>query len=46
MAGSSTQAVRKLAGWLALSVLSTLLFGVLALWLTDRASASGVSAAR
>jgi uncharacterized protein YnzC (UPF0291/DUF896 family) len=38
MAGSPTQAVRKVAGWLALSVLSTLLFGVLALWLTDRAS--------
>src|SRR5260221_3082390 len=38
MASSSTQSIRKVAGWLALSVLSTLLFGVLALWLTDRAN--------
>jgi hypothetical protein len=38
MAPSSTQGIRKVAGWLALSVLSTLLFGVLSLWLTDRAS--------
>ena len=43
MAGPSTQAVRKLAGWLALSVLSTLLFGVLALWLTDRASSRQIA---
>jgi uncharacterized protein YnzC (UPF0291/DUF896 family) len=43
MAGSPTQAVRKLAGWLALSVLSTLLFGVLALWLTDRASSRQIA---
>jgi hypothetical protein len=38
MAVSSTHGIRKVAGWLALSVLSTLLFGVLSLWLTDRAS--------
>jgi uncharacterized protein YnzC (UPF0291/DUF896 family) len=43
MAGSSTAAMRKVAGWLALSVLSTLLFGVLALWLTDRASSRQIA---
>ena len=30
--------IRTLAGWLALSVLATLLFGVMALWMTDRAN--------
>lgn len=43
MAVPSTRAIRKLAGWLALSVLSTLLFGVLALWLNDRANSRQVA---
>ncbi len=36
MPNSSTQVIRKASGWLALTVLATLFFGVLALWLTDR----------
>ena len=43
MVGPSTRAMRTVAGWLALSVLSTLLFGVLALWLTDRAGSRRIA---
>ena len=43
MAGSPTRAIRKVVGWLALSVLATLLFGVLSLWLTDRASSRQIA---
>jgi CHASE3 domain sensor protein len=42
MANSSSQVIRKASGWLALTVLTTLLFGVLALWLTDRANTQQV----
>jgi hypothetical protein len=43
MANSSTQAIRKTSGWLGLTVLATLLFGLLALWLTDRANTQQVA---
>jgi methyl-accepting chemotaxis protein-1 (serine sensor receptor) len=36
MTATSHRSSRAVAGWLALTVLSTLLFGILALWLTDR----------
>jgi methyl-accepting chemotaxis protein-1 (serine sensor receptor) len=38
MTATSHRSSRAVAGWLALAVLSTLLFGTLALWLTDRAN--------
>ena len=36
MVDTTTRPLRKWAGWLALAVLGTFLFGALALWLTDR----------